>query len=367
VIRRIERKTTGKYKRSKANKNALKRQKKGFINFIIQKSRIMFQLTSEISIKSQKGEFKFKGVITTEIVSTWDALTDTCTIELPKKNAWLATKDKEAELIALGDNPILKQGNEITVKFGLNGNNSEWFKGYISNIYTGERINVKCQDAMYLLKQKEITLSYEKVSLSKLLKNIIGNTVPFEVVADYELGALRINKATIAQILEKLNKDYFIRFFFRDGILYAGLPIVPKLKKTHKITYVISNNLEYIRKDEQKIKIKAVIMYEDNTKKEFEVGDKDGETRTVYKYNISESDMRKFCESEIDNLKYEGFKGTLTTFIEPNINHGDNIILPKGLNGLDEKSEGKYSVKKVTKFFRGLEARQVIELERRVN
>ena len=314
----------------------------------------MYELTSDIKIG---GKFRFKGVVDCEVVSSWENLTDTAQLTIPKRIEW------DGENVFTGANPIIKKDTPLSIAFGLDGVNVDWFKGYVTQIHSGVPIVLDCQDEMWLLKKGEVTKSYEKVSLKQLLKDILPKSIKYEVVADYDIGQWRITKATPAQILEKLNKEYFIRFWFRSGVLYCGLAIIPKLQKTHKIKYIIRHQLEYIRKDDVKLLLKGIIMMPDNKRVEVEVGDKDGETRTYHKYNISESDMKKFLTEELQTLKYDGYRGSFETFIVPNIQHGDIIILPKIY---DLEHDGKYIVKKVTKSFKGKEARQTVDLERRI-
>ncbi|MBL7813405.1 MAG: hypothetical protein JNL70_00265 [Saprospiraceae bacterium] len=314
----------------------------------------MFRLTSNINIADR---WRFKGMVSVEVVSSWDQLTDTATLTVPKKINW------QGEPLVFSNNPILKKGNPLSIEMGLNYRNAEWFKGYITAIHAGKEVTVDCQDAMFLLKKGTFTKAYEKAKLSQILRDMMPASVPYEVVADYDFGQLRISNATPAQVLEQLRQDYFVRSFFRDGKLYAGLAVVPKLQQTHRLKWVIDNNLEYINKDEVKILIKGVIMDAKNKKETIEVGDKDGEVRTFHQYNISKTEMKRLCEQELERLKYSGFRGSFTTFIEPYINHGDVVYLPELY---DVDTEGGYLVKKVTRSFDGTKARQNVELERKI-
>jgi alpha-acetolactate decarboxylase len=82
----------------------------------------------------------------------------------------------------------------------------------------------------------------------------------------------------------------------------------------------------------------------DNSKIEVEVGDSDGEQRTYHKYNISEVDMKQFLTAEIEQLKYDGYHGTITTSGQPFVRHGDAVEIK------DEQlsRSGTYLIKKVS-------------------
>lgn len=315
----------------------------------------MFELTSNIKISEK---YRFRGVVEAETVSTWDAMTDTATLTLPRKIEW------RGKYLAIGDNPILRKGNPLSISFGLDGNNAAWFSGYLTNIHAGIPIRVEAQDAMFLLKRGEFVKSYKQATLKQLLGDMLTGIVPFEVTADYDLGQIRsVGRPTPAQWLDRLRQDYFCRFWFRDGVLYAGLPIVPKLQKVHKIKYIIQNSLEYVKKEDVKILLKGVIMMPDNTKIELQVGDPEGEVRTLHKYNTSKKEMLRYLEAELETLRYEGYRGSFTTFILPDVKHGDIVILPK-IHDLEH--DGRYIVKEVIKSVQGVAARQTIKLERRI-
>jgi hypothetical protein len=245
----------------------------------------------------------------------------------------------------------------------------EIFQGFITQVHATIPCKIDCEDAMWLLKQKTLSKSYRKVMLSDLLKDII-KVVPYEVVADWDLGQLRITKATAAKTIEELRSQYYLKCWFRGGTLYAGLAYISKLQKSHILefgTHIIDNSLEYRRKADIKIKIKGIVMLPNNKKIEVEAGDSDGDERTVHKYNISKDAMIAFCNEEAERLKHDGYRGSFTTFGIPKINHGDiiNIYDPKYPTRFDRQNG--YLVKKVTTRFGTEGYRQEVELEAKAN
>jgi hypothetical protein len=315
----------------------------------------MLRMTNDVSV----GSYKFTGVNEVTVESGWELMTDVCSITVPKKLKW------EGKPIALDKDALLKKGDKVTVKLGYNDENNQVFTGYLTNIHADMPIMLQCQDAMWLLKKGNFNKAYRQVTLSTLLKDMLPS-VPVKVVAEHDLGMLRIVNATPAKVLNDLRKDYFVKAFFRDGTLYAGLAYVPELQSEHTIRFnrnVVENNLEYVRKDDVKIKLKCVILNPDNKKEEFEIGDSDGEIRTIHKYNISRSAMQTLAEAELERLRYDGYRGSLTIFGSPYVQHGDVVKL---IDGDNPERDGRYLVKKVSTKFNQNGYRQTLEIESKV-
>lgn len=315
----------------------------------------MFRLSSDIRI----GGYFIKGVHEIEVQSSWDELTDTCTLTFPRRVDW------RGKSLASGSDPLLKRNDAAIVQLGYDDENVEVFQGYISKLTTDIPVVIECQDTAYLLKQTTITKSYKDVELSELLEAILPSQVPFSAPT-VRLGQFRISNATPAKVLEYLRENYTLKSWFRGGRLYCGFAYVPELQRTHIIRFernVVEHSLEYLRQEDVKIKLKAISMKPDNTKIEYETGDEDGEQRTVYFYDVNEADLKKLANDEIERLRYEGYRGSLTTFLQPQINHGDVVDLRSAAY---PERDGRYLVKSVTTNFGMNGGRQTLELDSKI-
>lgn len=315
----------------------------------------MLRLTSEIELC----QFAFKGVTEVQVESSWDNLTDTCTLVFPRRVSW---KGRE---LATGTDPLLKRKMPVVVRLGYDDQNTEAFRGYVRDVSGEIPVRVECEDAMYLLKSGRFNASYRNVTLSQLISDMIGeNTqVPYKVVADQPLGQLRISNATPAKVLEYIRERYFVRSFFREGTLYVGWAYVAELQRERKFRFdrnVVANNLEFRERDDVKMSLKGVIMLPGNKKEEVTVGDEFGEVRTFHYYNISKADAKKRLEAEIERLKFTGYRGTFTTFGSPDVRHGDIVDLS---DPVYPDRAGRYLVKSVKTTFGTGGYRQEVELE----
>lgn len=314
----------------------------------------MLRLASDIQI----ADFRFKSVVEVGIQSSWDFFTDTCTITIPRKLAW---KDKP---IATTANALFKRGQRISVSLGY-GSTTKRFSGYVHQIKAGIPTMIECQDDFWLLKQNTITESFENISLKELLSAVLPNGVPYQA-PDVGLGQFRITRATPAQILDELKKDYYIKSWMRNGTLYCGFAYVPELQSEYVIRMnrnVVENNLEYFVKDDIRIKLTMISIQSDNTRVEYEAGDSQGEQRTLYYYDKSLSDLKLLADAEIERLRYDGYRGSLTIFGEPFFQHGDILNLK------DEsypERDGRYFVKSVETSFGQSGFRQTLELDARL-
>jgi hypothetical protein len=183
-----------------------------------------------------------------------------------------------------------------------------------------------------------------------------------------ELGPFRVSKASPAQVLDELRNTYFLKSFFREGKLYVGLAYWASLQKTHKIRFDLhvptdGNNLEFVRKEDIKIKLVIIVISKDNSKNEYQYGDKEGEERTFHYFNITKAQADEYAKKEEERLRYDGYRGSLTIFGQPTFFHGDVADIT---DPVYPERDGKYLVKSVSTSFGTDGFRQTLELDTRV-
>lgn len=286
-----------------------------------------------IEIGKNKFDFVTDGVFS----SSWKTLTDTGNISIPHKFK------KDNKTIFVGDDNLFKKGDAVNISAGYYPNSESIFEGYVTKIEPSIPVNITFEDAAYLLKQTNLTLSFENVTLKTLLTTAIKEAsgkatgyvkegldkIKIEAI-DANLGAFRLTNVNITAILQELKKTYALTSFFRGHTLYVGLAYYAENRALNTFTFgenIIDSgtSLEYQKIDDVSFKVRAVSMLENNKKIEIDLGDPNGEQRTITKYNLTESELRAVATREIDRLKYEGFRGKIYTFIEPLVRHGDEV------------------------------------------
>lgn len=299
------------------------------------------------------------------------------------------------------------------------------FIGYISKIKNHIPIEIECEDQMWKLKQIRCPNKIFKGSqytvqqmIAELLNGDKHNfSSPYKIVDGTDqsiktnIGDFRVQNETVAQVLDRLKKDGGIYSFFRgeNEIRVSGIVYYPQDRNEEIFNFqdqqnpgegiIISDQLEYTRKEDLNIAIKAHAEFLsrdeggdanlDNSPKtkrlriEIMVGKIDnshfgkftkteeesfkGEVHTLpipipssigfVPDNISDNQQAIALKKNVEKymtqkaieyltkLYYTGFRGSVLTFGQPVIRHGDAMVLQ---NKVLPEQDGKYLIKQVT-------------------
>jgi hypothetical protein len=325
--------------------------------------------------------FEFNFMASADGETTWAHLCDTFILVLPRKiyfkdvsTGKVTTWDKEPIYGNPNTQPLLLRGDRITVSSGYsyfmpnkNGTsfdrdytvtqNIQRFKGYITRIKNKTPFEVECKDNMFILQQtpvsnKEWKLDGTTYTLEKMLKEMMkASTHPdahnLTIQTDnyqHKLGKLSWANYTVAQVLDDLRKTNHLESFFVGNELRCGvIRYYPESRKTHTFHFqrnISDDNLDYQRADDLRIgiiaksinKIEIVSVNSAGKKKtkhqelKVTVGDPDGELRTLFFWGVTSTvELKKQALKKLPFLKYEGFRGSFTTFSLPKVRHGDAV------------------------------------------
>lgn len=328
----------------------------------------MLALSCDMTI----GDYRFNFVNDIEITSTWENLTDLAKIKIPK--ALTLKKDGIVDnVITAGPDALWQRGNPVSIDLGYNGVMDRRFTGVITKIKPNRPLEFDCEDLMWRLKQITIKkFSSPSVTIPELLKAIMPADIPFtaEIV---NLGKFIIEQATIAEILDFIKKEFGLSAYFQNGSLYVGFAyklssiadfVLNELKTfTFQENIIDYENLDFVRLEDQNLRVTAINILSNNTRKQIEVGDTFGDQRTLYFYNLSEGDVKRLATEQLEKLKYTGYRGSFTTFLKPYVKHGDAIKL---VDPLIPDRNGVYLVRKVVTTFGINGGRQEITLDRKI-
>lgn len=313
----------------------------------------MLKLSARIEITGEK-KWVFEKITACEIVRDSEALTTTCKLTLPRKVKWRGESS----------NPI-KRGDKISVWLGYDGNLQLAFCGYVLRKGFKAPIEIFCEDEMFMLKQTPcVKKSYASVDIQTLLKD---QNLPYEikVLGEQNIGKYRANFETVAELLAHL-KENSIRTFFRieddKPVLYCGVLFdhgndMRQVFATG-VNIISDSSLDEQKAEDMKIKLKVVSLQSDNKKKiKVEVGDSDGENRTLHCYGKSEAEARAWGLQELERLKRDGLTGSFQTF-------GHSLLDVLDVIGIkiDGERKGKYQVAKNTITYSNSGFRQDITL-----
>lgn len=304
----------------------------------------MYRLTARVEIESER-KWVIDKITACEIERSTDDLTDTCKLTLPKRMLW---DSKEGA--------PLRRGDKVRISLGYDDDLQLAFVGYIREVGFKTPVVIECEDEMYHLKQKPtVKKAYRNASLSQILSD--QGITDFKVLGEQTLGVYRIKADNVAALLGEL-KEQGVRSFFRyeDGkpILYCGVVFdreasgKPSQVITSGINLISDSSLKEQHGDTMRLKIKAISFQptakKGKTKKiKLELGDADGELRTLHTYGKSEPELRAWAEQEMKRLKRDGLTGSVTTFGAQLLDKLDTVGII-----IDGQKKGVYQVKKVT-------------------
>lgn len=323
----------------------------------------MFRLQSFVKIYQANGEILTVPMLNEAVISlSFDVQTQTAKVILPRNLVY------NNQSIYEGDNPLVKRGDKIELYGGYLPNVDLLFSGYISKVNNNVPIELLCEDEMYLLKQTIIkNKTYTSVKLKKLLTDILPSSVKFEAL-DAQLGKIRINEASCGKILQVLRNDYGLYSYFKDSILYVGLPFQKELAQEQVFLFerqMITDGLDlkYLKKDDIKVQVKGIIIGDDNQKNEYIYGDADGDLRTIFQYGGTKAQLDTKANSFLQQMNYTGYYGSFTTFLVPTVTPGDYAVIDSYKY---PERKGTYLIKSVETTFGVNGGRQKIELERKI-
>lgn len=357
-----------------------------------------------------------------EINTSWQNLTDTAKLRFPRN---VLVEDENGDLINWTDNaiygdhgnssPLFMRGDEISISVGyfydqfddteiLEMTVTPQFTGYISNIKNRLPIELECEDNMWKLKQIAAPNKLYKASqytVKKMIEEMLVGT-PYTVTDggfEVSIGDFRVQSETVAQVLERLKKDGGLTSYFRGNELRAATVAYDfNYMQTQEVfefqENIISDSLEYTRKDDLNIAVRAYSQAMENAtgknhdgtqkrkRKRLEVLvgkiDKFGNLGEIVNNKTFHGDLITFPvigattkEQLIDRAKkhlpkfyYTGFRGSFDTFGQPTVTHGNAAIIRD--NKIPERN-GTYLIKQVTTKFGVQGFRQKIALHTRID
>lgn len=328
----------------------------------------MLRIDTEISINN----VVFSGVNSVEINSSWEDLTDTATILIPNKFS------RNNKNITVGDDGFFKRGDEVTIKMGYFPKLNVYFEGFIRRITVDNLIKIECEDLMFKLKQEHINKSFKAGKLKTLIEGITKEKIN---VVDADVGKFRISNSSAAKVLGTVLSDkYKLTSYIRNKILRVGLAYYPD--EANNLIFdlegnVVSNSLEFVDSTELKITVagkskqlddsfifRFAFYDEDGIIKTTSTDPKLGEYDNVSVPQQTAEQLDGLIKTHLEKRLTTGITGSITGFLEPQVNHGDIVELKSAK--FPEK-EGKYLVKRVnTSMTISGGGRQVIELDVKV-
>lgn len=282
------------------------------------------------------GDYEFDHCHLFQTVKTWKQIAQTGTIKLHNISGLLSK---------------IKVGDEVEIRGAYDGDFITEFLGYVSEILPTTPVEIKVEDEMWKRKQETFSGSWKSIQLDDLLNLIVpGANIDCPEVT---LSPFRISlNTTKAHALQKLKDEYLLTSYYRGKTLFVGLPYVEK--GLPEVVYHFQKNalptgLVYKRKEDMRIKVKAISVMPNNTRIEKEYGDSDGDCTTIHFYNKPESQLKALAEERINRMKYDGYRGTFRSWgSQPFCDHSYTLWLED--DNYPEREQAVFADKVVTDY-----------------
>ncbi len=317
----------------------------------------MFILKSKIEV----GKYVFTQIHEGSITKDIETIEQTATIKLPTHFYLKNTKTK------LLTETAIKTGDYVRITLGYDGIYSGIeFEGYVKKIKLKTQVEIECENAIYVLRRLTLNKEYNAIDLQDLVKDILVNT-NIKLHADcikMPLDKWLLKDANGAQALEGIKKELLQTVYFTsNNVLYVGLQQMLNIGKTavYDLNYnLTANNLEWASKADRKIKVKYNYLASDGKKHFEEAGDSDGESREFYTSVVKEpTKLKQMATEEVDKLKYDGFSGSLSSFLAP---YAEPCMEAKIIDKDKPHRNGYYFIKKVETTFGTSGARRTVSI-----
>lgn len=268
-----------------------------------------------------RGQVAIRKVSAVDIEASVRNVCQSATITLPRNIGELQQQQLKT---------LVRRGDKVQVYLGYNGSLDVLeFEGYV--VRTGADVPVKLElkDGLWPLLQQPFNKAYKDTYVPTLLKDLVGNAFKVDAMAA-TIGPLRFEKCTKADAFKKLADDFGLVTYLKNGTVFCGklLDADARTANYDQARNVKSSDLKYRIADEVRLKVTAKSVKANGDKLEVEVGDPDGEQRTLTYYGISsKEELKKLATADMEKYKYDGYEGGFKGFGIPVCRHGDKVKL----------------------------------------
>lgn len=281
-----------------------------------------------------RGEIIIRKASFLEIESSWKMICGKASIVLPR-NVRDFNRQKVKE--------VFRRGDKVEIRLGYDGSLLLEFNGYIDQVSADYPITIKLEDEMWKLKQIKVNFASKNIGLKKFIQTMVPD-YPIDIDADVSLGAVRFSKVTLGEVFNKLQEDFGLYSFIRNGKLTIGKlysDATTEIPRFDLERNCVSNDLNYLTKEDRLVKIvgksmqtvaKALKTKMTRKKLEYEFGDKEATETINWVFNVKTlAELQRAVKKLYEDRKKDGYDGSFTTFGVPTVSHGQKVELSSTL------------------------------------
>lgn len=279
----------------------------------------MLTMTHDIQI----GEHRLGLLDKVEIHSSVELLADTATITLP-------ASEYNKRLVIESD---LRRGDKVVICLGYEETGLvEEFAGYLQRISTDKAsLTFYCEDELFQFRKPVPNKVYKKISLKTMLEDLCKAIGDYELSCSYEWTYDKFvwHNATAYDVLGKVQEECGADIYLVGKTLHVHPPAETIGKERY---YDFAHNVEtaelsYKRAEDKKIQVVVKALLPDGKVREVELGTTGGDKIEVKCPTSDEASMRRRGEAELLRRSYDGYDGSINTWLIPECKAGDTANL----------------------------------------
>lgn len=280
----------------------------------------MYTMQYDITI----GDYRLGMLDEVEVHSSVELLSDTATIRLPASEYNKALEVERS----------LRRGDKVTIRLGYaEVGLVQEFEGYLLRIATdGGSITLHCEDDLYLYRKPLTDRVHKQISLRRLLEEVtreVGIEHRIDCSYSWSYDKFVIHTATAFDVLKKVQEECGADIYIKAGTLhihppgrYVGSPCHYALALN-----VESEDLIYRTARDKKLQVVVKALLPDGKVREVEIGTAGGDKVEVKCPTSDEASMRSRGEAELRRRTYDGYEGSITTWLIPVCRAGDSATI----------------------------------------
>ncbi len=302
------------------------------------------------------GRYKIGMLDKVELHKSVELLADTAEIVLPgaQYNSALEVEGK------------LNRGDAVSVRIGyVETGLVEEFRGWLQSVSTdGGSIRLACEDDLFTFRKSLANAVLKGVSLTALLSRVITELgLGYGVSCSYAWTYAKfvINNATGYDVLKKVQEESGADIYLKDGTLHLHPPgeVIGTDRLYDFRLNVEEADLTYRKAEDRKVRVIVKALMPDGTVKEVKTGSTGGDQVEIKCPVSDEAAMRARGELEVKRRSFDGYDGSITTWLIPDCLPGDIATLHD--TDYPEK-DGAYFVRSVTTTFSSDGGKRKVEL-----
>ena len=267
---------------------------------------------------------------------------------------------------ALNGEDSLHRGDRVSISIGYEETGlREEFTGWLQRIGTdGGDITLECEDDLFLFRVALPDAEYRDISLQDLLQKVadgVGGGYTVDCTYTWRYERFIVHTATGYDVLKKVQEECGADIYLQGGVLHVHPPAT---LTGDDVLYDFALNVEdcdltYRRAEDRPVRVTVKALLPDGKVKELEVGPTGGDSIEVRSAASDDGSMRERGEAELRRHSFDGYDGSVTTWLIPYVEPG----YAAELHDRDyEYKDGRYFVNAVTTEFSRDGGKRTVEL-----